>query len=217
MATTGGGWRQTTTANAFPKPNAIPESGTPFAQSLLMLADPDGTRLDPEDPWGLRTLPPDQLARIFGGGGGGTGGGTGGGGVALAAAPPAPVLDPMSNPEYLRTLAGIDAAEATAIGGIRTRQDAARRSLTDLLGDIGDREVKSGVRTKETQEQRGLLRSGATERLLADVAEAAGSERARGESSTAEQIGQLEQAVAEAKIAAEKERGAARLSATGLA
>lgn len=190
-----------------PKPNAIPKTGTGLYQSLLELALPPEPLVEP--------LPPVDLSWMNAPAGGGGSYGGGGGEVALAPAPA--FVDPMSNPEYLRALAGIDASEASAIGGIRVRQDAARRALDDLRGDIADREVKSGVRTKESQEQRGLLRSGATERLLADVAEAAGSERARGEQSTAEAIGQLEQAIAEAKVAAQKERGNARLSASGLA
>lgn len=145
-----------------------------------------------------------------GGGGGGGYGGGGGGGVGEE-----PFLDPLSNPDYLAAIAGIDAEESQAISGIRARQDAARRSLADLLGDIADREVEARENAVESQETRGLLRSGATARLLADVVKAAGADRARGEQQVSEQVSDLERAVAEAQVASQRARAQARLAASG--
>lgn len=143
-------------------------------------------------------------------------GGSGGVGDAAVPVVAAPLMDPLSNPAYLAALAGIDAAEAGAIGDVRTRQDAARRALSDLLGDISDRAVKSEGRTKDSQEGRGLLRSGATERLLADVSESANDEKARGETSTADSISTLERSIAEAKIASQQKKADLGLQYAGL-
>lgn len=158
----------------------------------------------PEDDWATAIAYGDSLGG-GGGGGGGSLGGTAG-----------PALDPLSDPTYLAALAGIDTSEASAVGAARARQEAARRALDDLLGDIANREQKSMVRSKESQETRGLLRSGATERLLADVAEAAGGERSKGQSSTADAIADLERQIAESKAAAAKSRADLALQYQGL-
>ena len=143
------------------------------------------------------------------------GGGSGGGGGGAGPVAPVPFLDPMTNPLYLGGLADIDAAEATSISGIRARQDAARRALADALGDITEREGQSNLQARESQETRGLLRSGATERLLMEVAKAANSDRANRETGTADDIADLERAAAEASAGASRARANARLSASG--
>ena len=141
-----------------------------------------------------------------------SGGGSGGGGGGAVA----PVLDPAQNPYYLASIANINATEAQGLSGFRAQQDAARRALSDLLGDIAWRQDKTEDRTKVGLEGRGLLRSGETERMLADVSEAAGMDRAKGEQSTADSIANLERAIADARLAAQQSRADSLLAASNI-
>lgn len=123
--------------------------------------------------------------------------------------PVAPAPNPFTwdtDPTYLSALGGLNNNESTAIAGHRFKEDAVHRALADMLPKIADRAVKSRDIVKLGQEGRGLLRSGATDRLLGDVTSGEQSQVADANTQTATAIADLEQQIAGARATSDQAR-----------
>lgn len=130
-----------------------------------------------------------------------------------ASAPTDPGLSYSINtdPALMALLASIDNQTSNTESGYRRNQDELRRQLSDTLAQLPAQFDLNRERVKNSYEARGLLKSGGAEQAVGRTYADQGNEQSRLESSTADQVANLEQLIAQARVAAANQKAQAML------
>jgi hypothetical protein len=119
------------------------------------------------------------------------------------------------DPALLAQLALYDQQLNDQISGYRRQQDDAQTSLADAIPELGRQFDINREGVKDSFEGRGLLKSGETEQAVGRTYEDQGRRESQLQKQTADSIANLEQQIAQARIANAIARNSAQNAGAG--